>query len=66
MAPGLSVHGEPNPELVGVIMPGAEQSKRRVFPVNADLDVCGAVVTFRDAAGLTWMRSPDGALTEQS
>jgi hypothetical protein len=63
---GSAPDGEPNPEPVGVIMPGAEQSKRRVFSRNADLDVCGALVTFRDAAGITWMRSPDGALTEQS
>jgi len=62
---GSEPYGNPDPELLGVIMPNDPISRRRVFPQDANLEVCGAVVTFRDAAGITWMRKPDGGLTEQ-
>jgi hypothetical protein len=62
---GSEPYGNPDPELLGVIMPNDPISRRRVFPQDANHEVCGAVVTFRDAAGITWMRKPDGGLTEQ-
>jgi hypothetical protein len=62
---GSAPHGDPNPEPLGAIMPLGEISKRRVFPQDANLDVCGAVLAFRDAAGIKWMRRPDADLTEQ-
>ena len=36
-----------------MIMPHDATSERREFPENADLDVCGAVLTFRDDAGIS-------------
>jgi hypothetical protein len=62
---GSNPHGDPNPEPAGTIMPGDEICRTRQFPRDANLDVCGAVLRFRDAAGTKWMRRPDGDLTEQ-
>jgi hypothetical protein len=62
---GSAPYGDPNPEPLGVIMPGTEVAKTRSFPRDANLDVCGAVLTFRDAAGTKWLRRPDGGLGEQ-
>ncbi len=62
---GSEGHGEPNPEPVGTLMPGAEFRTVRAFPPRTNLDASGAVLRFRDAAGITWMLRPDGGLTEQ-
>ena len=62
---GSNPYCDPNPEPAGTIMPGRAISKTRQFPRDANLDVCGAVLTFRDAAGTKWMRRADGDLTEQ-
>ena len=62
---GSAPYGQPNPEPLGMIMPHDAISERREFPENADLDVCGAVLTFRDDAGIKWQRRPDGSLVEQ-
>jgi hypothetical protein len=56
--------GDPNPEPVGTIMPGGEVTKARSFPQEADLGLCGALLEFRDAAAVKWMRLPDGYLHE--
>jgi hypothetical protein len=61
---GTASHGSPNPEPLGTIMPGDETSKIRVFPQGTNLEVSGAVVRFTDAAGIRWLRRPDGDLTE--
>jgi hypothetical protein len=45
-------HGEPNPEILGAILPGAAQEKRRTFPSGTNMAVSGAVLLFRDAAGI--------------
>jgi hypothetical protein len=63
---GSAPHGDPNPQPVGTIMPHSEKTKDRVFPNNASLSECGAVATFRDAAGIKWMRKADGELMEQA
>lgn len=63
---GTAPHGDPNPEPIGTLMPASPiDSRGRVFPDDANLEVCGAVLTFRDAAGVRWMRRSDGGLSEQ-
>jgi hypothetical protein len=62
---GTAPHGDPDPEPIGTVMPHQDVAKRRVFPQDANLEICGAILTFRDAAGIKWTRSPDGDLTEQ-
>ena len=52
--------GEP----LGTITPGGETMRPRTFPPDTNMAVSCAVVTFRDAAGVTWIRRPDGTLTE--
>ena len=61
---GSAPHGDPNPEPVGTILPGAEVTESRSFPRTAKLDKCGATVVFHDATGLRWRRRPDGNLAE--
>jgi hypothetical protein len=62
---GSERHGDPNPEPLGIIMPGVEISKVRDFPPGTNMAASGAVLSFRDAAGMTWIRRPDGGLVEQ-
>jgi hypothetical protein len=59
-------YGDPNPLFVGTIPAGSGFARDRKFPLSANKLVSGAVLTFRDAAGLSWIRTPDGALIEQS
>ena len=63
---GSENYGDPNPEPLGTIMPGAGITAARDFPHDTNMAVSGAVLRFRDAAGITWIRRPDGGLTEQS
>jgi hypothetical protein len=53
-------------EPLGTIMPGRETMRPRTFPPDTNMAVSLAVVTFRDAANVTWIRWPDGILTEHS
>jgi hypothetical protein len=46
-------------------MPGVEISKVRDFPPGTNMAASGAVLSFRDAAGMTWIRRPDGGLVER-
>lgn len=62
---GTAPHGSPNPEPLGVIMPGNEARRERSFPSGANMELAGAVVRFTDASGVRWLRRPDGDLTEQ-
>ena len=62
---GTARYGSPNPEHLGTIMPGDDTSKIRVFPQGTNLEVSGAVVRFTDAAGIRWLRRPDGYLIEE-
>lgn len=65
---GSAGWGEPNPEALGMIMPGAEPKRsRRLFPedTNMNMNVSGAILRFTDAAGIRWIRRPDGYLGEQ-
>jgi hypothetical protein len=49
-------------EKLGTIMPGAQKQARKRGRLDA---VAKAVLTFRDAAGVRWIRLPDGAVSEQ-
>ena len=52
------------PDQLSQLLPGAEeQSTRPVDPGDGELRY-EAVLTFRDAAGVTWRRTPDGSLEE--
>jgi hypothetical protein len=52
------------PEYLGTIMPGDISSAERLFSVDQALKY--TALTFRDAAGIHWVRWPDGALQEVS
>lgn len=62
---GSAGHGEPNPEPLGILMPGEREEKSRDFPGETNMAVSGAILRFRDAAGVRWIRRPDGRLREQ-
>lgn len=61
---GSSGYGEPSPEPLGVLLPGADEKRSRKYPQGADLDQCGAVLRFSDAAGFSWLRYSNGFLEE--
>jgi hypothetical protein len=62
---GSAGYGTPNPEPIGTIMPGGEIERMRRFPLDTNMDVSGAILMFRDAANVRWIRRPDGGLVEQ-
>jgi hypothetical protein len=62
---GSASHGGPNPEPLGPVMPDSETFSDREFPDDSNMDVCGAILRFRDAAGVKWIRRPEGGLVEQ-
>ena len=62
---GSASHGDPNPEPLGTIMPGEKTESFRGFPLDTSLAVSGAILRFRDAAGVRWIRRADGGLVEQ-
>jgi hypothetical protein len=61
---GSASRGEPNPEPLGIIMPGGQVVRGRDFPPDTNMAVSGAILRFRDAAGVRWIRRPDGGLSE--
>ncbi len=62
---GSANHGGPNPESLGTIMPGGKTERTREFPLDTNMAVSGAILRFRDAAGVRWIRRSDGGLVEQ-
>ena len=46
-------------------MPSNQMASDREFPDDSNMDVCGAILMFRDAAGVKWIRRRDGGLVEQ-
>ena len=46
-------------------MPGEREEKSRDFPGETNMAVSGAILRFRDSAGVRWIRRPDGRLREQ-
>ena len=61
---GSAPYGEPPIEPLGTVLPGNEVAVSRTYPAETNFDVAGGVVTFRDSAGVTWMRRRDGELLE--
>ena len=61
---GSAGHGFPNPEAIETIMPGGEIKRIRRFPLDTNMAVSSAILMFRDAAGASWIRRPDGGLVE--
>ena len=59
---GPEGYGTPNPELLGTLLNRDRNVYRRDFPPGTDLAGSGAVLTFRDAAGVNWIRTEDGGL----
>ncbi len=57
---GRDGYGMPNPELLGTVLNWEKESRRREFPRGADPADCGAVLAFRDAFGVHWVKTPDG------
>ena len=62
---GSAGWGEPNPEPLGMILPGEDAKRARQFPDDTNMAVSGASLRFTDAAGVRWIRRPDGYLGEQ-
>ena len=62
---GSTLQGEPNPDPLRVIMPGDKAIRTRQFPLGTHMDSNGAILRFTDAAGIRWVRRPDGYLGEQ-
>jgi hypothetical protein len=48
------------------IMPGTSEQRIRDLNGGGNLSACGAVVEFRDAAGITWRCTDQGALEDLS
>jgi hypothetical protein len=46
-------------------MPGKEMTRVRQFPRDTNMTVSGAVLGFRDAAGVEWLRHREGELVER-
>jgi cbb3-type cytochrome oxidase subunit 3 len=59
----LQSGGLTGPEKLGIIMPGTHKDVRKRGRRDA---VATAVLAFRDAAGIRWIRMPDGTVSEQS
>jgi hypothetical protein len=56
------VTGEPDRQQV--LPPGSEILFHRELPPDVSPDLFHAAVRFRDAKGITWLRRPDGTLSE--
>jgi hypothetical protein len=63
---GSASWGDPNPQPLGTLLPNAEETQVREYPPDTNMDVSGAILRFSDAAGIKWIRRPDGHLEEQS
>jgi hypothetical protein len=63
---GSANWGQPNPEPLGAILPGGQPHRSREFPPDTNMNVSGAILRFTDAAGVRWIRRPDGYLGEQA
>jgi hypothetical protein len=53
------------PDMVPQLMPGKAFKPPRDFPADTNPDDVDIVLSFRDAAGVPWRRTRDGALAEQ-
>jgi hypothetical protein len=62
--PTKALHGEPNADHLGIIMPGESASSIRRLAPDADVHACHAEVVFCDADTITFVRRADGYLTD--
>lgn len=60
---GVAAHGEP--ELAGTVLPEQHVTCSADFPDGTNMELSGATVRFTDAAGVRWIRRPDGYLAEE-
>ena len=61
---GEASYSKPDPDHLGVILPGQSASSTRKFPPGTDLGACRAEVVFCDADTITFVRRADGYLTD--
>ncbi len=62
---GERVDAGDNPEELGTLGPHTDSGDQyREVPEDANPDLFGATLVFRDAADVTWRRGPDGRLNE--
>lgn len=59
---GQQGHGSPNPELLGAALNWEKEARRREFPLGTDPADSGAVLAFRDAFGVNWIKTEDGGV----
>lgn len=59
---GTAADGSDEP--VPMVLPHEEVHATHGFPPDTNMEYAGAVLVFRDAAGITWRRRLDGTLTE--
>ncbi len=59
---GMQGYGSPNPEPLGTVLNWEKEARRRKFPPGTDPAFCGAVLAFRDAFEVNWIRTEDGGL----
>jgi hypothetical protein len=57
---GPDGYGTPNPEPLGTVLNWEKEFRRREFSRAADPAACGAILSFRDALGANWVKTPDG------
>jgi hypothetical protein len=55
-------YGTENPELLGTVLAREKESRSRDFLPGSDPDNCGAILTFRDALRVHWIRTADGGM----
>lgn len=55
----------PNPESLGDILPRTRITAMRDYPADWNQDLTDLAFRFTDAAGVKWIRRPDGYLAEQ-
>lgn len=61
---GSAAWGDPPIDDRGSLLPQQTIDSSREYPAATNFGVSGAVVTFQDAEGATWLRRPDGELLE--
>jgi DNA-binding transcriptional regulator YhcF (GntR family) len=61
---GSAAWGDPPIDYRGPMLPQQTIDSSREYPAATNFHVSGAVVTFQDADGATWLRRPDGELLE--
>jgi hypothetical protein len=61
-----SAHSDPDYDDLGTILPGEAIVGAGRYPAGTNPAKMNVILKFRDAAGVTWIRTQEGALIEQS